>query len=187
MPKRDGVRFLDGSFDRALILEEPDEQLDEHLESQGIETQRFERGVSRGKVLGALEEHQHDLLFKRSGFEVDREVLRASDELAAVMLCCIGDDSVDKQACAEEGVMVMNDPVSNGWSVVEKVMGEMVCLSRRIFGAVQATERGEWTKDKRHRYELNGKSLSIIGLGNIGKQVAKMAESFGMDIHFYDN
>ncbi len=187
MPKIDGVRFLDGNFSKALVLEGPDESLDEYLGQQGIETERYPRGVDKQKVLERLEEGQHDLLFKRSQFEVDREVLQASDNLAAVMLCCIGDDSVDKQACADEGVMVMNDPVSNGWSVVEMVIGEMVCMARRIFGAVQATDQSVWTKDKQHRYELRGKSLSVIGLGNIGKQVAQMAENFGMEINFYDN
>ncbi|MFB6352109.1 MAG: NAD(P)-dependent oxidoreductase, partial [Bradymonadaceae bacterium] len=48
-------------------------------------------------------------------------------------------------------------------------------------------DRSQWTKDKQHRYELNGKSLSVIGLGNIGKQVAQMAENFGMEINFFDN
>ena len=187
MPKVDGVRFLKSNFKKAMVLENPDESLDEYLAEQGIETERYPRGVDPEKVIERLEEGQHDLIFKRSRFQVDRRVLQASDELAAVMLCCIGDDSVDKQACAEEGVMVMNDPISNGWSVVEMVLGEMVCLARRIFGAVQATAHSDWTKDKRHRYELRGKSLSIIGLGNIGKQVAQMAEKFGMEINFYDN
>lgn len=187
MPKRDGVRFLKGKFDRALVLEGPDESLNGYLDEQDIAYDRFERGADRDKILSCLEEKQHDLLFKRSGFEVGRDVLERSDNLAAVLLCCIGDDSVDKQACADEGVMVMNDPISNGWSVVEMVMGEMVCLARRIFGAVEATAESKWTKDKRHRYELRGKSLSIIGLGNIGKQIARMADKFGMEINFFDN
>jgi len=186
MPKIDGVRYLKSHFDKALVLEGPDENLDDYLADQNIETERFPRGIDSETVIERLEEGQHDLLFKRSQFEVDRRVLRASDNLAAVMLCCIGDDSVDKQACAEEGVMVMNDPISNGWSVVEMVIGHMVCLSRRMFGAAHASNRHDWTKDKEHRYELQGKALSIIGLGNIGKQVAQMADQFGMEIHFYD-
>jgi D-3-phosphoglycerate dehydrogenase len=187
MSNIDGVRHLRGHFKKALVLENPDDSLDEYLDQQGIETERYPRGVDEDKVVERLKEGQHDLLFKRSQFEVNRRVLQASDNLAAIMLCCIGDDSVDKQACAEEGVMVMNDPVSNGWSVVEMVLGEMVCLARRIFHSVVETGKSRWTKDKRQRYELKDKSLSIIGLGNIGKQVAQMAEQFGMEINFYDN
>ncbi|MFB6371745.1 MAG: 3-phosphoglycerate dehydrogenase, partial [Bradymonadaceae bacterium] len=114
MPKIDGVRFLNSNFRKALVLEGPDESLDDYLAEQGIETERYPRGVDEEKVVERLQQGQHDLLFKRSQFEVNRRVLEASDNLAAVMLCCIGDDSVDKQACGEEGVMCMNDPVSNG-------------------------------------------------------------------------
>jgi D-3-phosphoglycerate dehydrogenase len=103
------------------------------------------------------------------------------------MLCCIGDDSVDKQACADAGILVMNDPISNGRSVVELVMGEMLCMGRRVFEAVDETNQSQFKKNNRARYELKGKTLSVIGLGNIGKQVAQFAEMMGMKVIFYDN
>lgn len=186
MPKVEGVRYLRNSFEKALILGHPDPSLDDYLEDQNIEPDRRSTR-DPDEVVRILEEGQHDLLYKRSTFEVDRRVLRASDNLASVMLCCIGDDSVDKQACAEEGVLAMNDPVSNGWSVVEMILGEMICLARRIFHATTETAKSNWTKTNDSRYELRGKSLSIIGLGHIGKEVAKMAEGFDMNIHFYDS
>ncbi|MFW5966206.1 MAG: NAD(P)-dependent oxidoreductase [Persicimonas sp.] len=185
MPEVDGVRFLKSKFEKALILEHPDPSLDDYLRAQGIEPDRRET-QDQDEVVRILEEGQHDLLFKRSGFEVNRRVLQASDDLAAIMLCCIGDDSVDKEACAEEGVMVMNDPISNGWSVVEMIFGEMITMARRIYDSVDQSNRHRWTKDNVHRYELRGKTISIIGLGNIGKQIAQMAESFHMDVCFYD-
>ncbi|MGM0557855.1 MAG: NAD(P)-dependent oxidoreductase [Myxococcota bacterium] len=186
MPKIDGVRYLNSKFRKALILEHPDPSLDDYLREQGIEPHRVDT-QDEDEVVALLEEGQHDLLYKRSRFIVNERVLQASENLAAIMLCCIGDDSVDKHACAEEGVLVMNDPISNGWSVVELVFGEMITLARRIFEAEKATSKNEWTKDNIHRYELRGKSLSIIGLGNIGKQIAKMAEAFHMDVNFYDS
>ncbi len=189
MAKRDGVRFLNGVFKKALILENPSKELDKLLEEQGIEADRLPESATldREQIIERLREGQHDLIFKRSRFEVDEEVLQASENLAAVMLCCIGDDSVDKEACAREGVLVMNDPVSNGRSVVEMVFGEMICMARRIFHAVERTRESEWTKDNHQRYEIMGKNLSIIGLGNIGKAVAQMAQTFGMNVYFYDN
>lgn len=189
MPKRDDVRFLHGAFKKALILENPDPSLDEHLRAQGIEPDRMPKSMTRDvdAVLERLRQGQHDLLYKRSRFEVDEAVLQASENLASIMLCCIGDDSVDKKACAREGVLVMNDPVSNGRSVVELVFGEMICLARRIFEANDSTHHHEWTKDNVHRYELKGKTLGILGLGNIGKQVAQMGEAFGMDVVFWDD
>lgn len=184
----DAVRIFQTSFRKALILENPDPLLDELLAQQGIEPERLpeEATLDRAFVIGRLKEGQHDLIFKRSRFIVDEEVLQASSRLAAVMLCCIGDDSVDKEACARNGVLVTNDPVSNGRSVVEMVFGEMICMARRIFHAVERTQVSEWTKDSRARYELKGKTLSIIGLGNIGKAVAQMAEDFDMRVCFFD-
>ncbi len=179
---RSGIRRLNGHFRRALILEQPDPSLDDFLREQGIEPERLDDGVDGEAVVRLLEERQHDLLFKRSSFPVDSEVLNASQKLPAVMLCCIGDDSVDSAACAEAGVLVMNDPISNGRSVAEMVFGEMILLARRIVVSHEAGRKHLWTKDNLRRYELQGKALSVIGLGNIGKQVAQMAEACGMDV-----
>lgn len=184
-----GVRILRPRFEKALVLEEPDPSLDGFLESLGIEVQRLgpELTERRDRVLEILRTGKHDLIFKRSRFEIDEEVLKASPNLAAIMLCCIGDDSVDKNACAREGVLVMNDPISNGRSVVEMVLGEMICLARRIFEADRDGRQHLWTKQSTGRFELKGKNISIIGLGNIGKQVAQVVDSFGMNVYFYDN
>ncbi len=183
------VRILNPKFKRALVLENPDPVLDEYLRKQGIEPERLPLSMTQDvdAVIKRLEEGQHDLLYKRSRFEVDDRVLSASKNLAAIMLCCIGDDSVDKEACARHGVLVMNDPISNARSVVELVFGEMVCLARRIFEANEKTRNNEWTKNNKERYELMGKRLGIVGLGNIGKQVAQMGDVFGMDVIFYDD
>lgn len=184
----DAVRIFKSPFKKALILENPSKLLDELLRRQGIEPERLpeEATMDREAVIARLREGQHDLIYKRSRFEVDEEVLAASENLAAIMLCCIGDDSVDKQACARHGVLVTNDPISNGRSVVEMVFGEMICMARRIFHAVERTQVSEWTKDSRARYELKDKTLAIIGLGNIGKAVAQMAEDFDMQVCFFD-
>lgn len=182
------VRLLNGTFKRALVLENPDPSLDEHLEAEGIEVERLPEAATLDvrRVLDRLHEGQHDLIFKRSRFLVGRDVLRASDRLAAIVLCCIGADSVDLQACADEGVLVVNDPVSNGRSVAELVVGETILLARRILPAHEAGRQNIWTKESARRYEVKGKTLSIIGLGNIGKQVAHLAEALGMEISFYD-
>lgn len=182
------TRLLRDRFQKALILEEPDPSLDDYLREQGIEPERVPKPecYDVDAMVDRLREGQHDLLYKRSKFVVDERVVSASDRLAAVMLCCIGDDTVDKSACAEEGVLVANDPVSNGRSVVEMVIGEMVVLARRLFTANESGHHHQWTKDSTRRYELMNKTLSVIGLGNIGKQLARLADSLGMDICFYD-
>lgn len=185
----ENVRILNARFKKALILEEPDPTLDAYLIEQGIEVERLPLSMTQDveAVLERLRQGQHDLLYKRSRFEVDEAVLEASSKLAAIMLCCIGDDSVDKEACARHGVLVMNDPISNARSVVELVFGEMICLARRIFESNEETHRHEWNKHSKQRYEIKGKRLGIVGLGNIGKQVARMAEAFDMEVIFYDD
>lgn len=182
-------RFLNERFQKALILEHPDPSLDEYLRAQGIEPERVPKSMTQDvdAIIARLEAGQHDLLYKRSKFEVDARVLDASKKLAAVLLCCIGDDSVDKEASAARGVLVMNDPISNARSVVELVLGEMICLARRVFDSNDETHRHEWVKNNKQRYELQGKTLGIVGLGNIGKQVAQVCSAFGMEIFFHDD
>lgn len=186
MTKIDGVRYLNGRFKKALILEHPDPSLDDYLRAQGIEPDRRET-QDEDEVVELLKAGQHDLIYKRSRFLINERVLGASEKLAAVLLCCIGDDSVDKKACAREGVLVMNDPISNGWSVVELVFGEMITMARRVYDSVKMSHQHQWGKDNIHRYELRGKTLAIIGLGNIGKQVAQLAQAFHMDVIFHDS
>ena len=116
-----------------------------------------------------------------------RAVVEACPDLFAVQLCCIGDDSVDKQACADHGVLVFNDPVSNGRSVVEMVIAHLISLSRRLFETDPNCRQGIWEKNNTERYEIKGKTLGILGLGNIGRQVARAAEALGMRIRFFDS
>src|SRR5262245_31530222 len=112
------TRLCLGPFARALVVEEPSEVLDDLLREQGMEVVRFKGSPAEGELVSLLRKHGAQVLFKRSQVAVTRAVVEACPDLLAIQLCCIGDDSVDKQACADSGVMVFNDPVSNGRSVV---------------------------------------------------------------------
>lgn len=181
------VRQWQGRFTKALVLENPSEVLDDELRRQGIEVQRVKDAPNEDELVRLLEQGQHHLLFKRSVVEVNERVVRASKNLAGVMLCCIGDDSVDKEACARHGVMVVNDPVSNGRSVAELVIGELVALSRRVFDSVIEMNESVWRKNSIARYEVLGKRLGVVGFGNIGRQVAQLAKALGMEVAFFDS
>ena len=182
------TRFWRGGFTKALVLENPHSSLDTYLAEQGIEVERLnDPPATQAELIDVLRRGGHNLIFKRSGVEITEAVVEATPNLHAVMLCCIGDDSVDKQACARHGVLVTNDPISNGRSVAEMVLGEMICMGRRIFDAYDETRQHRWLKDNRRRYELQGKTLGVVGLGNIGKQVAQLGDSLGMKVVFYDN
>jgi D-3-phosphoglycerate dehydrogenase len=180
-------RISTGPFKRALVLENPDSSLDTHLRAAGIEPWRPEKTPSDEEVVEILRREPWDLVFKRSRIHIGAQALDACPSLSAVMLCCIGDDSVDKAACAERGVLVTNDPISNGRSVAELVIGEIICLSRRVFDAAWETNRNEFVKSQTQRFEVRGKVLGIFGLGNIGKQVGQLASALDMRVAFHDN
>jgi len=183
----ENVRSWSGRFKKALIIENPSEVLDEELLRQGFEIERLKVAPSEEELACVLAAGGHDILFKRSAVEVTEQVLAAAPNLAAVMLCCIGDDSVDKDACARHGVMVTHDPVSNGRSVAELVIGELIALSRRVFDSVIEMNESVWRKNSTARYEVLGKRLGIVGLGNIGRQVAALARALGMEVFFFES
>jgi D-3-phosphoglycerate dehydrogenase len=181
------LRIRTAPFDRALVVESPHPSLDAALAAYGIEVTRLDKVADDAALIRALRDTGAQVLFKRSRIAVTREVIAAAPELHAVQLCCIGDDSVDKVAAADAGVLVLNDPVSNGRSVMEMAIGLMLTLSRRLFETNDATHAHQWDKSDRERYEVLGKRLGIVGLGNIGRQVAKQAAALGMEVQFFDS
>lgn len=181
------TRTANGPVTRALVVEHPDPVLDELLRADGIEVDRRAEVPDADTLARWLRDGGHQVLFKRSRVPVTRAVVQAAPELLAVQLCCIGDDSVDKKACAEAGVLVFNDPVSNARSVVELAVAELIGLSRRLFETYDDTRAGGFDKSQDERFEVYGRVLGVVGLGNIGRQVARAAEGLGMKIHFYDN
>ena len=179
-------RLHTGPFRSALVVEHPDVALDELLTAEGVRVDRRVEVPDEDGLIGMLNEAAHPLLFKRSRVPVTRRVLEACPSLMAVQLCCIGDDSVDKRACAEHGVMVFNDPVSNGRSVVELAIGHLVALSRRLYETYDHTRAGGFDKSQDERFEVHGRVLGVLGLGNIGRATARAAEAFGMRVVFHD-
>ena len=181
------ARILTQPFTRGLIVEAPHASLDAHLAEVGMSVTRLDRVPDEAALIKALRDSGAQVLFKRSRVPVTRAVVEACPDLFAVQLCCIGDDSVDKQATADHGIMVFNDPVSNGRSVVELAVGHLIALSRRLYETHEQMRRSEWNKTASGRYEIAGKRLGLVGLGNIGRQVARRCQELGMYIRFYDN
>ena len=180
-------RIHSGPLTRALVVENPHPSLAGMLEDQGIRVDWLQKAPNESELASILQEGRHQILFKRSRVPVSRSVVEAAPELLAVQLCCIGDDSVDKQACADHGVLVFNDPASNGRSVVELVIGHLIGLSRQLYETFEATHQGIWEKSAQERYEIRGKILGVYGLGRIGRATARAAEALGMQILFWDN
>ncbi|MBX3288832.1 MAG: phosphoglycerate dehydrogenase [Acidobacteria bacterium] len=122
----------------------------------------------------------------RSKTQITRNVVEAADKLLAVGAFCIGVNQVDLKAATEKGVAVFNAPYSNTRSVAELVIGLCVMLIRKIADKNAAAHRGEWLKEAKGSFELRGKTIGIIGYGNIGSQVSNLAEAMGMNVIYYD-
>lgn len=126
------------------------------------------------------------LLGIRSKTQITPRVLEAAKKLQAIGCFCIGVNQVDLKSATEHGVVVFNAPYSNTRSVAELVIGLSIMLIRRIPDKNTAAHKGIWMKEAKGSYELRGKTLGIIGYGNIGSQVSVLAEALGMKVIFYD-
>jgi D-3-phosphoglycerate dehydrogenase len=145
------------------------------------------------KLTGALSEEQLireikdvHLLGIRSKTQITPKVLEAAKKLQAIGCFCIGVNQVDLKAAKTHGVVVFNAPYSNTRSVAELVIRLAILLIRRIPDKTRAAHEGIWLKESKGSYEIRGKTLGIIGYGNIGAQVSVLAEALGMKVIYYD-
>jgi D-3-phosphoglycerate dehydrogenase / 2-oxoglutarate reductase len=123
----------------------------------------------------------------RSRTHITPQVLEAADRLMAIGCFSVGTNQVDLDAARKIGVPVFNAPFSNTRSVAELVIGEIVMLLRRVVPRSVAAHEGGWDKSASGSYEVRGKTLGIIGYGNIGSQLSYLAEALGMRVIFYDH
>lgn len=149
--------------------------------------------VNVRKLNGALSEEQLikeiknvHLVGIRSKTQLTAKVLAAAEKLQAIGCFCIGVNQVDLKAATKQGVAVFNAPYSNTRSVAELVIGVSIILIRKILDKNKAAHEGIWLKDATGSFELRGKTLGIIGYGNIGSQVSVLAEGLGMKVIYFD-
>ena len=126
------------------------------------------------------------LLGIRSKSKITEAVLNNAPKLQAIGCFCIGVNQVNLSAATKKGITVFNAPYSNTRSVAELVIASSIMLIRKIPDKNKAAHEGIWLKDSTGSHELRGKTLGIIGYGNIGSQVSVLAESLGMKVIFYD-
>ena len=122
----------------------------------------------------------------RSRTQLTADVLAAADKLVAVGAFCIGTNQIDLDAATERGVAVFNAPFSNTRSVAELVLAQAILLLRRVPQKNAQAHRGEWAKGVDGAREIRGKTLGVVGYGNIGAQLSVLAEGLGMRVLFHD-
>ena len=122
----------------------------------------------------------------RSRTHLDASIIDGMPDLRVIGCFCIGTNQVDLATAMERGVPVFNAPFSNTRSVAELVLAEAILLLRRIPEKNLRVHQGHWDKSATGAYEARGKTLGIIGYGNIGSQVGILAEALGMRVIFHD-
>ncbi len=170
---------------KVLFLENISDKAVQYFKQQGYADVK--------KVAGALSEEELIKVIKdvhilgiRSKTFISKKVLDSAKKLQAIGCFCIGVNQVDLKACKQKGIAVYNAPYSNTRSVAELVIGASILLIRRILDKNKAAHNGIWNKEAKGSFELRGKTMGIIGYGNIGTQLSVMAEAIGMRVQFYD-
>ena len=191
-PPSEGRDWLGGSGPRAhhrgvlraLLLENLHPFAKSILASQGIEVITRTGALDESELIEALDGVH--LLGIRSKTHVTAEVLANAPDLVAVGAYCIGTNQVDLAAAARRGVAAFNAPFSNTRSVVEMALAEIIALTRRVTVLNRAMHAGIWDKTSEGSHEVRGRTLGIVGYGNIGTQLSVLAENLGMSVVFYD-
>ena len=170
---------------KVLFLENISDKAVQYFKQQGYADVK--------KVAGALSEEELIKVIKdvhilgiRSKTFISKKVLDSAKKLQAIGCFCIGINQVDLKACKQKGIAVYNAPYSNTRSVAELVIGASILLIRKILDKNKAAHNGIWNKEAKGSFELRGKTMGIIGYGNIGTQLSVMAEAMGMRVQFYD-
>lgn len=170
---------------KILLLENISASAVEELEQGGyVEIKQVKGALSDAELCKAIKGIH--ILGIRSKTQITENVLANADKLLAIGCFCIGTNQVNLKSATQKGIAVFNAPYSNTRSVAELVIGLCVMLIRKIIDKNNAAHNGIWQKDAKGSFELRGKTLGIIGYGNIGSQVSVMAEALGMQVVYYD-
>ena len=169
---------------RALLLEQIHPDAEEILHSSGFEVETVGRALDEDELIERI--GGVSLLGIRSKTHVTRRVLDAADQLIGIGAFCIGTNQIDLAGASERGVTVFNAPFSNTRSVVELAISEIIAMTRRLTEKNAAMHQGVWDKSAEGAHEVRGRTLGIVGYGNIGTQLSVLAENLGMRVLFFD-
>lgn len=169
---------------KILLLENIHPDALERLENDGYSVELVSTALGERELIEKIKGVH--VLGIRSKTKVTAAVLEAADKLLVIGAFCIGTTQIDLDACKHKGVVVFNAPYSNTRSVVELALGQIIMLMRSTFQRSSEMHKGFWNKTAAGSREVRGKSLGIVGYGNIGKQLSVLAEGIGMKVYFYD-
>ncbi len=169
---------------KALLLENIHPEAVRLLAERGFEVVQHKGAMDADELIEALP--GVSLIGIRSKTNLTADVLAQAPDLVAIGAFCIGTNQIDLAAAAEQGIAVFNAPFSNTRSVVELVISEIIALARHLTDKNAKMHDGEWDKSAAGAHEVRGRTLGIVGYGNIGSQLSVVAEALGMRVIFYD-
>ena len=178
------MRQLNNGPARVLFLENVHPDAIRRMEAEGYEVEALGRALDEDELIERLDGVR--VLGIRSKTTVSARVVKAAPQLRAIGAFCIGTDQIDLACAAAAGVAVFNAPFSNTRSVVELAVAEIIALTRRLTEKNAAMHAGVWDKAAEGSHEIRGRSIGIVGYGNIGTQLSVLAENLGMRVYFYD-
>jgi len=136
--------------------------------------------ISQDQLISIVSDYH--ALIVRSRTKVTKDVIQAGKRLKAIGRAGAGLDNIDIEAAEQRGILVLNTPEAPATAVAELTIGLILSLARSISVADRTMKEGKWIKKELTGWELKGKTLGTIGLGNIGEKVARLAKAFGMKI-----
>ena len=176
---------LDKSKIRILLLEGVHQSAVDNFKRAGYTNIEYIKTALSGDELKAKVADAH-FVGIRSRTQLTEEIFAAAQKLVAVGCFCIGTNQVNLNSALIRGIPVFNAPFSNTRSVAELTLAQAILLLRRVPEKNASCHRGGWLKDAKNSFEIRGKTLGIIGYGNIGSQLSVLAEGLGMKVRFYD-
>jgi D-3-phosphoglycerate dehydrogenase len=168
---------------KVLIADKLSPAADDILRARGLKVVR-KIGLAKPELIEALK--GCDGLAVRSATKIDAEVIGAVKGLKVIGRAGIGVDNIDVRAATAQGVVVMNTPYGNSTTTAEHTMAMLFAAARQIPAADVSTQAGKWEKTRFLGVELSGKTLGIIGCGNIGSVVADRAQGMKMKVIAFD-
>jgi D-3-phosphoglycerate dehydrogenase len=169
---------------KVLLLENIHARAREIFTEEGYQVELLQGALGEAELIEKIKDVH--ILGIRSKTQITDAVLAAANRLLTIGCFCIGTNQVDLQAAKIRGISVFNAPFGNTRSVAEMVIAEIIMLSRQLAQRSMEMHQKTWKKVSANCFEVRGKTLGIIGYGNIGTQVSTLAEAMGMRVIFFD-
>lgn len=171
---------------KILLLENIHKNAADKFKKDGFTVECLTKTLPEDKLIEKILSENVRIIGIRSRTKLTDNLLRRAPRLLAIGCFCIGTNQVNLRTAEELGIPVFNSPFCNSRSVAELIIAQIINLSRQLGDANTQMHNNVWNKYAQGRREIRGKTVGIIGYGNIGSQVSVLAESMGMRVIFYD-